>query len=58
MRYDMPTPASLFMTYKGRYNLCIIYAWIVNRWIVYRELPQLQCKTGLKLVKSNIYESN
>ena len=23
-----------------------------------RELPQPQCKTGLKLVKSNIYESN
>ena len=34
MRYNMPPPASLFMTYKERYNLSIIYAWIVNRWIV------------------------
>ena len=33
--------ASLFMTSKERYNLCIIYAWIVHHWIVYHELAQL-----------------
>ena len=26
MRYNIPPPASLFMTYKERYNLSIIYA--------------------------------
>ena len=36
----------------------MIYAWIVNNWIVYPELPQPEWKTGLKLIKSNIYKSN
>ena len=60
MRYGLYSPASLFMTYKERYNLCINYAWIVivNRWIVYRELAQPHCNIGLKLARSNIYESN
>ena len=58
MGYGLHPPTSSFMTYKERCNLCIIYAWIVNRWIVYRELAQPQWNTDLKLVKSNIDELN
>ena len=40
MRCGLYSSASLFMTSKERYTLCIIYAWIVHRWIEYSELAQ------------------
>ena len=40
MRCGLYSSVSLFMTSKERYTLCIIYAWIVHRWIEYSELAQ------------------
>ena len=33
-----------FLWYHNLFHACIIYAWMVSRWIVYRELAQLFCE--------------
>ena len=39
------------MTSKERSNLCIVYVWIVHRWIAYSELAQLDTKWSYRSTK-------